>query len=391
MKKICAFYREKEAEILDEAHEVLRDASLLVDHQGAESELLEGVSSSNTLSRTTRSQQNSMVQSFGVGPKRRTSFFTRSFGLGDDDEDSEDDDYGERSQLHKPRTKDGHVGWDSQVSIDSQNPTSPVERRETNQSWHEAGEHNGTVRSPKAMIKKRLISVYVSLCELRSYVQLNQTGFTKVLKKYDKTLDRSLKQPYIDSQVKTAYPFQQETMNTLGENIHNVEMTYASIASKGNLLDARRDLRLHLREHVVWERNTVWREMIGIERRAQAANIGAVRLLAHENKSRKMGDEDLFMKTILRTPFGRFDLPAWLCNSSSWCLITGLVAFTILLCTPIMAEPEQQNCLAMVVLVSLLWATEVSVVSNQNYSIILRSSSSHRPFLYSSLRFSCPS
>jgi hypothetical protein len=31
----------------------------------------------------------------------------------------------------------------------------------------------------------------------------------------------------------------------------------------------------------------------------------------------------------------------------------------ILLMVPIMEEPEQQNCLAMVVFVSLLWATEV--------------------------------
>jgi hypothetical protein len=34
------------------------------------------------------------------------------------------------------------------------------------------------------------------------------------------------------------------------------------LVTKNNKQFARRELRLHLREHVVWERNTVWREMI---------------------------------------------------------------------------------------------------------------------------------
>ena len=358
LEKICAFYREKESEIVDEAHEVLRDATHLVDSQNNEGEQLDGLANSHTLSRASRSRQNSLVQSVGFGPKRQTGFFTRSFGLEDDD-DSEDD-YGERSVLNRPRTKDGHIGWDSQVSEDIFNPEPTVERQEVGQSWQETSDRHPTTRSPKARIKKRVISVYVSLCELRSYAQLNETGFSKVLKKYDKTLDRKLKQPYINEFVRKAYPFKQETLEELGEIIHKVEMAYATLATKGNLLDARRDLRLHLREHVVWERNTVWRDMIGIERRAQAANIGTVKLLVHENGSRKIGDQVIAIKNIFRTPFGQFDVPDWLCHSSAWCLLSSLVSFTILLSTPIMAEPEQQNCLAMIVLVSLLWATEVS-------------------------------
>lgn len=359
LDKICKFYGEKESEILDEAREVLRDATHLVDSQNNESEQQDGLANSLTQSRASRSRQNSLMQSVRFEPKRHTSFFNRSFGL-DDDEDSEDEEYGEQSVLNRPRTKDGQIGWDSQVSEDILHTQPTVERRGIDQSWQDTSGTHAPTRSPKATIKKRMISVYVSLCELRSYAQLNETGFSKVLKKYDKTLDRKLKQPYMNECVRKAYPFRQETLEELGEIIHKIEMAYAAIATKGNLLDARRDLRLHLREHVVWERNTVWRDMIGIERRAQAANIGAVKLLTHENISRKIGDEDTTVDTIIRTPFGKFEVPAWLCHSSSWCLLTSIVAFIIMLCTPIMAEPEQQNCLAMVVLVSLLWATEVS-------------------------------
>ena len=360
LEKICTFYREKESEISDEAHEVLRDATNLVDPHYNDSEQHDGLANSNTFSRTSRSRQNSLSQSVGFGPKRHSSFFARSFGLEDDD-DSEDEEYGEQSMLNRPRNKDGHIGWDSQVSEDIFNTEPTVERRETAPPWHEAsGQQHHITRSPRARIKKRIISVYVSLCELRSYAQLNETGFSKVLKKYDKTLDRKLKQAYMSEIVRVAYPFKRETVEELGDIIHKVEMAYATIATNGNLVDARRDLRLHLREHVVWERNTVWRDMIGIERRAQAANVGALKHLVPEKASRKIGDEIRTLRSIFRTPFGQVDVPDWLCQPSTWCLILSLVTFTVLLSTSIMAEPEQQNCLAMVVLVSLLWATEVS-------------------------------
>ena len=126
---------------------------------------------------------------------------------------------------------------------------------------------------------------------------------------------------------------------------------------------ARRELRLHLREHVVWERNTVWREMIGIERKAQAANLG-IRgtILGSDNdpkKARLQGDnEDSAMKEV-QTPVGRYACPKFLLTSTFWILVATIAIFAILLMVPIMEEPEQQNCLALVVFVSLLWATEV--------------------------------
>ena len=62
----------------------------------------------------------------------------------------------------------------------------------------------------------------------------------------------------------------------------------------------------------------------------------------------------------LATPVGRFRLPAWLFSSTLFTLIVIVAIFIILLYVKIMEKPEQQNCLAMLVFVSLLWATEVS-------------------------------
>jgi len=213
-------------------------------------------------------------------------------------------------------------------------------------------------------LKKRIISLYVSLCELRSFIQLNKTGFTKVLKKFDKILDRNVKTQYLKDNVDPAYPFKKNTMDRLGENIQKLEEVYAIIVTQGKVDEAKRELRLHLREHVVWERNTVWREMIGIERKTQAANMGLRQtMLGQESdpsKSRLVGDEAIVEMKKIYTPIGSYTCPRWLFSPTLYTLIIILAVFFVLLFVPFMEHPEQQNCLALVIFVSSLWATEVS-------------------------------
>ncbi|EOO00443.1 putative spx domain-containing protein [Phaeoacremonium minimum UCRPA7] len=211
------------------------------------------------------------------------------------------------------------------------------------------------------MLKKRIISLYVQLCELKSYVQLNRTGFRKVLKKFDKIVDRKYRQVYMEKYVDTAYPFQKDTIRNVEEYIEKVEKAYTEIVTDGDEVAAKKDLRSHLREHVVWERNTVWRDLIGIERRAEAASLGRV-LMGRDGdptKTRLQGDDEQFPSTKeITTPIGRFTCPTWLFSSGMFNLIIIIAVFLVLLLVPIMEKPEQQNCLAMLVFVSLLWATE---------------------------------
>ena len=163
--------------------------------------------------------------------------------------------------------------------------------------------------------------------------------------------------------VNTAYPFRGSTMVHMDANIARVESIYADVVTKEDIGLARRELRLHLREHVVWERNTVWREMIGIERKAQAANFGIKKTLLGGNHgsstSQRQGDDYDFgeVKEVV-TPIGRYRYPRWLLSSTFFALVIIITVFIVLLAVPIMKKPEQQNCLAMLVLVSLLWATE---------------------------------
>lgn len=213
------------------------------------------------------------------------------------------------------------------------------------------------------MLKKRIISLFVQLSELKSYVQLNKTGFRKVLKKFDKILDKELKSSYMKTHVDTAYPFSDETKEAVDEKISSMESAYADIVTAGDLELAKKDLRSHLREHVVWERNTVWRDLIGIERRGEAASLGRSLLGQGRSAAPNMlqGDEHQGVSSKrITTPFGSFNLPFWLLNGSLLTLVGSIIVFLLLIYIPIMKKPEQQNCLALLVFVSLLWATEVS-------------------------------
>lgn len=362
LEKICSFYQLKELEIYGEVGELMKDEeSYEAETEGQDLDQLDGPTD-----KSGRPRRGSLFGKIG-GRQRRASTMSKSTIDEGDEEGDSDDDADERtamngSHMSRRKTYDNnasHAHDDLRSSREL-----PASRRRMSQAQDDYSDNalEGLLASGMTL-KKRTISLYVSLCELKSFVQLNKTGFSKVCKKYDKTLNRGLKSAYIKDSVAPAYPFKLETMQHIDENIKNMERVYAGVITNGDVERARRELRLHLREHVVWERNTVWREMIGIERKAQAANMGLKRTLLGDNdpsKGRLQGDEpdDVGTKE-LDTPIGRYRCPRWLFSSTFFVLIGILVIFIILLVVPIMENPEQQNCLAMLAFVSLLWATEV--------------------------------
>ena len=288
-----------------------------------------------------RARSGSIFKSFNAGRKRRGSRLSdREDGIPEVDE-SDDDDANERSALRKQNSRD-------QEGYNSDRRSSMDQGRRKSIGADDAEDQALSVLYDEGItLKKRAISLYTSLCELRSYVQLNKTGFTKVLKKYDKTLDRKLKSTYVKSQVEPAYPFLPSTTQTITDNIAKVEKTYADVVTKGDVERARQELRLHLREHVVWERNTVWREMIGIERKAQAANMGIRQMMLGQEtdprKARLQGDDPDSATKEVETPIGRYRCPAFLFSSTFYTLIVIIAIFIVLLLVPIMKKPEQQN------------------------------------------------
>lgn len=360
LEKIVGFYKVKEKELEEDYLLVKSDVENYIKLKTRhESDGSFGPGSTSYNRRNSRS-------SAGLGLPRRSrsesnvSVDTAGYhdsGDSEDDEHDQDDVMAERDLLSKRRRK----------SISASPPIDPVHgiRRRPSQSWEEHQEQvYNTLKELRSTLRKRIIIVFVSLRELKSYSQLNKTGFRKALKKYDKILERQLQPQYMEEKVMPAYPFLKGTLANLEAKIQDVIGMYATLFSDDDKQRAERELRLHLREHVIWERNTVWRDMIGIERKAQAAKLGVGRtVLGAEPEledSRFVGDElHVSLMTEVRTPFGPMRLPKWLLSRDFMVLLGIFAIFGLLLSINFFETPEQNNCFAMLIFVSLLWATEV--------------------------------
>jgi hypothetical protein len=361
LEKVTSFYQLKENEIYEELEAMVKD-------EESYDEETDGFEQQQAhMPPDQRMRKSSIFRQVGFTKPRAMSGqsgqSTNDDAHPEDDEDSDEDAH-ETSRLRK-KSPDGRVRrsrtHDENMAASTEYSAS---RRRASVAFEDYNDMAFSALYDEGVsLKKRAVSVYVSLCELRSFIQLNKTGFEKVLKKYDKILDRNLKKHYLNKYVYPAHPFQQDTMDKLSQNLDKIEGAYAHLCTKGDVAEAKRELRLHLREHVVWERNTVWREMIGIERKAQAANIGITQTLLGRDttggKIRRQGDEIQPDLKEVSTPIGKYTCPQWLISKTFWMLVACIAVFVVLLVVPIMEKPEQQNCLAMVIFVSLLWATEV--------------------------------
>jgi phosphate transporter len=106
-------------------------------------------------------------------------------------------------------------------------------------------------------------------------------------------------------------------------------------------------LKLHQRENIAWERDTVWRQMIGRERRGEGDDdlktIGAT-LVTEEQGG-------LFQ---VMTPVGRFRL-----TRKKIYLVAAIAVFIALLKVPTLHQVEANRCFAILIFSTIMWATEV--------------------------------
>ncbi|KAF9433188.1 low-affinity phosphate transporter [Entomortierella beljakovae] len=196
----------------------------------------------------------------------------------------------------------------------------------------------------RMQFRHRIIEMFVNLTELQSYTRLNSTGFSKILKKYDKISENNTKKVYMNQVVLISYPFKRETTKRLQEQIDRVTIIYSRIFTDSNSEVAKRALKMHLREHMVWERNTIWRDMIGLERKSQAVAISTP----------QDGDK---VPYYVKTPCGHIRISPYF-NRDVLTLAICCITFIILLKVDLFEEQTQQNCFAILAFASMLWATE---------------------------------
>ncbi|RIB09524.1 SPX domain-containing protein [Gigaspora rosea] len=243
------------------------------------------------------------------------------------------------SRHHRLSTSESYI---SNASSDEDDPSTPIAKRQS-VLWRPS-----TIEEQRIHLKKRTIDLFVWLSELKSFVVLNRTGFSKILKKYDKITNGDLKTSYLNGAVNDTYLFKASTLKNLEDQILKIREIYANICTNADMDAATRELKTHLREFIVWERNTVWRDIIGLERKSQA--VGIKPSVTIENL--------VETKAKIQTPFGGVTISNTFWKTSlllSFCII----AFLVLLNSNLFEIPEQNNCFALLIFVCLLWSTEV--------------------------------
>mmetsp|Transcript_31205 Transcript_31205/g.69392 ORF Transcript_31205/g.69392 Transcript_31205/m.69392 type:complete len:781 (-) Transcript_31205:655-2997(-) len=200
--------------------------------------------------------------------------------------------------------------------------------------WTRAGKSSSAkdLIRERGRLKSRISDTFVALHDLKNFLTVNKEGFRKILKKHDKLASSNLKATYWRV-VEDKYPSRRE--EKLQRAIERVTDQYAVIYLQGDVDKATEQLTRKLRDQIKVERNTVWRDMVALERRHVDAVVDTGPL-----------------KT--RAP--------WLVrHRNSVCLFLSVTVFAALLSVDslqLFAEAEKQNCFAMLLFVSLLWATE---------------------------------
>jgi phosphate transporter len=177
-----------------------------------------------------------------------------------------------------------------------------------------------------------------------------------------------LKDRYLYESVEHAYPFTQASKDRLNAAISRLLDLYAKCVTMGNRSVARQQLKLHQRENIAWERDTVWRQMIGRERRGE--NDGTVKAISSELVSEEEGG-----LVDVPTPVGRFRLT----RKKVWKAIA-VTVFLILLRVRTLEEEEANNCFAILMFCTILWASEVRIFYLACDLMLIAMS---RPFHYS--------
>eukprot|EP00741_Cyanophora_paradoxa_P022498 tig00021464_g21724.t1 len=171
-------------------------------------------------------------------------------------------------------------------------------------------------------LKDQISELYHDLNELQKYCELNHSGFEKILKKHDKVSGRQTKNWFLP-QVEDAYFHRSPAVREMSADLEDM---YARLFEGNDREAARNALSEHLTQLMQWKRNTVWRDMLSRERKVQDVVAGDA------GKARAM---------------------------KLWAVALSFVLAGAIFAAPLLpGAPQAHRCLALLVLVSSLWALE---------------------------------
>lgn len=213
----------------------------------------------------------------------------------------------------------------------------------------------------KSILKQSIIYLYIDLCQLKSFIELNRIGFGKITKKFDKVLHATTKDELIQSGVFFAdtYIFQPQTLTALNSRIAHLVEFYAIIKDQHAYLEnCGRELKSFLHDHIVWERSNSWKDMLGLLSQESELENEA----AKEHRLKLKIDYKKFNLPkpirIWKWEFTQLWIPSLFLTLKALKIAIIFVFTLILMVVPTLKDKAQHRCLALVECVALLWATE---------------------------------
>lgn len=215
-------------------------------------------------------------------------------------------------------------------------------------------------------IKKRSTQLFIELSQLKAFIELNRLGFSKITKKFDKTMGTNLRDTLFNTNVfyEHSYTFSARTDMALEDRLKTIVAVYASATGRPRALDTcRAELTSHVKEHIVWERTTVWKEMVALQNRAEnRADIKGI--TTNAGSEHELFDLEYY---TWKLPFSiknkhmkieNFKLPKFFNTARTYKLIFIIIVTIILLAVPTFNDEAEHRCMALLACVALLWATE---------------------------------
>lgn len=217
----------------------------------------------------------------------------------------------------------------------------------------------------KSILKQSIINLYIDLCQLKSFIELNRMGFSKITKKSDKVLYLNTREDLIHSGefFKDTYVFQDSTLKILNGKIAQLVEFYAMITGheRGNVAQSKQELKSYLHDHIVWERSNTWKDMLGLLSQNKHITTDMDEAVTH---SMSILDLEYYEYPLPKpiplkfTTLYYFKIPKLFFTLKAFKIAFIIVCTAILLAVPTFHDPAQHRCMALVECVAFLWASE---------------------------------
>jgi len=153
--------------------------------------------------------------------------------------------------------------------------------------------------------------------------------------------------------VEVSPPFTQAAKDRNNDSLNRLVELYTKCVARGDKATALQQLRLNQRENIAWERDTVWRQMIGRERRGEGD--------MDDTAGATLIQEPEPIIVDISTPIGMFTI-----TRRRICKVVAVAIFILLLNIQVVPGQEANRCFAILSFCTILWATEASSFCSPN-------------------------